>query len=316
MSAAVVTLTASAATAAETPELSVLIPFFRDDPCDLVDRLNAQIGGLADPQAVELALYDDGSGDEGLTARVAERVSAAPGPARLFTGAPNAGRSTARNELSRQARAGYHLYLDADMAPDAEDFLARWLSVIEAHKPAAAFGGFSVAQIACAPQTALHYALAASSEALPAAIRNRYPAKHLCTSNLLVRSDIMAAYRFDEGFKGWGWEDVEWAARVAADHTVTHIDNPATHFGLEPAERLLAKFQASGPNFARLIAKHPALKGQLPVYRAAQLIKRLPGARLAKPIWASLARGRVWPVRLRLIALKLWRASWYAEALP
>ena len=59
------------------------------------------------------------------------------------------------------------------------------------------------------------------------------PEKYVFTSNLLIRRDVFDAEPFDAGFVGWGWEDVEWGMRVSRRHPIAHIDNPATHLGLD-----------------------------------------------------------------------------------
>jgi len=52
--------------AAVQPILSVLIPFLKDDPAALLDRLDTEAPALGG--AVELVVLDDGTGDAALTA--------------------------------------------------------------------------------------------------------------------------------------------------------------------------------------------------------------------------------------------------------
>ncbi len=120
--------------------LSVLIPFFRDDPSRLLAALD-QEGAPA-----EIVVLDDGSGDAALAARVAEAVRALALPARFVRLAANEGRAAGRNRLAAEARGRHLLFLDADMLPDADDFLDRWLWLIAADDPPVAFGGFSLDQ--------------------------------------------------------------------------------------------------------------------------------------------------------------------------
>jgi glycosyltransferase involved in cell wall biosynthesis len=296
------------------PRLSVLIPFYRDDPSDLIQRLDAEAGALAG--AVELVLLDDGGGDAALTARVAQRLARLSLPARLVALAQNVGRARGRNRLAAAARGRTFLFLDSDMLPDAPDFLQAWADLEAAQQPAVAFGGFSLRQAPDSPAFAVHRALAAASECIPAAVRARTPEKYVYTSNLLVRRDVFASEAFDTRFSGWGWEDVEWGLRVARRHRVLHPDNPATHMGLDTVETLAAKYASSGANFARVAERHPEVRGW-PGYRAARRLQRLPWppattARIA----LRLATQSGLPVRARAFALRLYRAAVYAEALP
>ena len=38
---------------------------------------------------------------------------------------------------------------------------------------------------------------------------------------------------------------------------ILHVENPATHAGLDDVDTLMRKSAEAGPNFARLAAKHP-----------------------------------------------------------
>ena len=119
---------------------------------------------------------------------------------------------------------------------------------------------------------------------------------------------------FDADFAGWGWEDVEWGMRVARRWPIVHIDNPATHMGLDTVETLAAKYEQSAANFARVAAKHPEVVATYPSYRAARLIRRTPGHRLARPLLKAIARLEVLPNAARAFSLRLYRAALYAEA--
>ena len=103
------------------------------------------------------------------------------------------------------------------------------------------------------------------------------------------------------------------ARRRAATRSL-HIDNTATHLGLEPATAIAAKYEQSAANFARVVARHPAIVvalSQLSRRAAAEARARLrprsapvqgPGARAEAP---ALGPG---------LSLRLYRAALYAEA--
>jgi len=302
----------NAAWADAAPTLSVLVPFLRDDPEALLRRLNAEAATVAG--AVELVVLDDGTGDPALTARLQATLDALALPARLISLPANEGRARGRNRLTTAARGRFLLFLDSDMRPDGPRFLQSWIETA-ADEPAVAFGGFSLDQAPTEPRFAVHRALSGASECLPAAERSRQPEKYVYTSNLLVRRDVFAAEAFDPGFTGWGWEDVEWAMRVARRFPIVHVDNPATHMGLDTVEALARKFDQGAGNFARVVALHPEVVATYPSYRAARALKRLPGRRLARPLAKRVAATSVLPVRLRAFALRLYRAAAYAEAI-
>ncbi|MCC5997179.1 MAG: glycosyltransferase family 2 protein [Oceanicaulis sp.] len=290
------------------PVLSVLIPTYRDDPRSLLAALAHDAS-----HEVEVLIYEDGAPDADLSEALRAAVLYAPIPARLLTAKDNLGRSAARNRLGAAARGDWLLFLDADMqAP--ERFLPRWLEILARSGADAVFGGY----VPCAPRDrseAVHAALARMSDVHSAVERNETGPVAVCSSNLAVRSAFFSRVPFDEAFTGWGWEDVDWALRAAEAGRIVHADNPAGHGGLETVERLITKFAAAGPNFARLIERHPHYAIQ-PGARLALALKRWRLAGLARAAGALAARLPVLPANMRALGLKLFRAGAAAGDLP
>lgn len=290
--------------------LSVLVPFFGDDPTRLAAALNALVGARKD---VEIVLFDDGSRDADLSETVERTIKALSAPARLVTGDRNGGRSAARNTLASYARGRWLLYLDADMLPGDDAFLDAYLERISEDDFDAAFGGYETDRPS-GPEFDVHAALSTASDHTDAASRQAIGATAFCSSNLLVRARVMRDVRFDEAFTGWGWEDVDWAVRASRAHRLIHLDNSARHGGLQAADGLLSKFRDGAVNYARLLQKHPQL-GQLPGARAARTLAAIPLQRMLRGVWARLVKSPGLPMKIRTTALKLWRASWTAEAI-
>ena len=307
-SPAVETLTVNAAWASAQPRLSVLIPTYRDDPSALLKALD-------DPSVrAEIIVLDDGGGDAALVERIATRVERMRVPARLIRLSHNEGRARGRNRLAGHARAGHFLFLDSDMLPDPQDFLARWSALAQGENTPVAFGGFTLDQTPQRPEHALHRAMALKSDCTPAPDRAREPEKHVFTSNLLVRRDVFETVGFDEGFAGWGWEDVEWAMRVGRRHPILHVDNSASHLGLDTAVSMAAKYEQSAANFARVVADHRDIVSGYPSYKVAKALRPLPLRGIWRPWLKAIALMEAAPLPLRAFALRLYRAALYAEA--
>lgn len=290
-----------------TATLTICVPSYKDSAIPLLESLAA----LKSIDNCSLVLFDDGSSDETATQKHMEAIAAFPSPARLITSARNFGRSHARNRLVALAEAEWILLLDADMLPDDAEFLTRYLKAIaRAGQPALIAGGFSLTQVSPAFMNRLHAIQAAASDCVPASVRNTDPGRYVFTSNILVHRDILNRVSFDDGFVGWGWEDVDWGFRVTEEFAVHHIENTATHLGLEPDKVLVNKFGTSGQNYARLVEKHPALTATLPLTRAAKSLKPL---RFSAPFFKQIALMNFLPKRLRLIALKAYRAMEYSR---
>lgn len=302
-------ITDNAAWNSARPEISVLIPFFRDDPGQLLNALET----LSTP-AVEVVVLDDGSGDGALAARTAEQVSAMTLPARFIALGENEGRSKGRNRLASNARGKWLLFLDSDMLPDTPGFLTNYLQLVRKDAPAVVFGGFSLDQTPVTRENALHRAMALKSDCAPADVRRQAPEKYVFTSNLLVRRDVFDSEAFDEGFAGWGWEDVEWAMRVSRKYEIVHIKNTATHLGLDPAKVIARKYEQSAANFARVVAAHKEIVSAYPSYKAARILRKVPLRGLWRPVLKIAALTGALPIALRAFSMRLYRAALYAEA--
>ena len=294
---------------ARDPLLSVLTPFYRHDPRALIAALGAAPGG------VEFVLLDDGSRDLALLNGVISASTALEAPVRIVVRETNVGRAAARNRLIAEARGKYVLFLDADMIPDRPDFLARWIRLIERKRPFVAFGGLSVVQAKPTRETALHYEVFARSDCANARERAKRPAQTTASANLLVRRAVFRRLPFDSAFKGWGFEDTDWALRVSRHTRILHINNPATHAGLDSVETLLRKSAEAGPNFARLAENHPIDIKRFAAYRAARALKRTPARNVVRALAASIARSKAAPMGARRAAFKIYRAAHYAEHL-
>ena len=293
------------------PQLSVLIPYYKDDPTALLHALLSQ---TTEQSNVEVLIYDDGTGDADLNAKVCAAVKSAHSSVHLMIAHENKGRSAARNALQENARADWVLFLDADMRPVSHRFLFDYVELIDAEMADVIFGGFTVPEKAETADQELHRALSEISDCLSLAARQAAGPQFVASSNLAVRKAVLDAEGFDDGFIGWGWEDSEWAARVAKRFELIHADIPALHLGLESTETLLRRFKTSGHNYVRFTEKHPDIAKTLSLFKISQKLRKTPGQKLMRPFLKLAVKLNLMPLKIRLFALKLWRASHYAEA--
>lgn len=292
--------------------ITICIPTWKDS----ADALLCSLARLPGADRCTLLIFDDGSTDQDLTSQLARHVMRYPGPARLISAPKNVGRSHARNRLKDLAETDWVLFLDADMQPDSDTFLTAYLTAIEAQtEPALISGGFSLEHVRPTDETRLHAAQSAASECVPATVREREPGRYVFTSNVLVHRQVLNDITFDPGFTGWGWEDVDWGLRVAATYPINHIDNTATHLGLDPDAQLIEKYANSAKNFVRLVDRHPVSMQPTPLYRMAKRLSRLPGRSVLQSLSLRLTKMRRAPLKARVLALKLFRASVYGAHL-
>lgn len=294
------------------PRLSICIPAYRHD----VTPLMTALAGCEDAALVELIIHDDGGGDHDLLARLQNEAGRLRIAVRLIAADRNRGRSAARNAAIAHARADWVLLLDADMLPDDPAFLTRYLDAMEMSLvPSVIVGGYSLRLAPKHSRHALHRWQAEASECLAATRRQISPGRHVFSSNVLVHRGVLEIIPFDEEFSGWGWEDTDWGIRAAKYYPVQHIDNTATHLGLDPDAALMSKYEASGANFARLVQRHPDEARMMPLFRMARRARKLPLRQAVRGLAGWTARAKFLPLGLRGRALKAWRALVYAETL-
>lgn len=294
------------------PRLSICVPAYGHDVSSLMTALaECENAGLA-----ELIVHDDGAGDHDLLARLQQEAGRLRLAVRLIAADANRGRAAARNAAIAHARADWVLLLDADMLPDEPAFLTRYLDAMDANaEPAVVVGGYSLRLAAHDPRHALHRWQAEASECLPASQRQAAPGRYVFSSNVLVHRAVLDIIPFDEAFTGWGWEDTDWGIRAAKFYPVRHIDNTATHLGLDADAALMSKYAQSGENFARLVQRHPDEARMMPLFRMARRARNLPLRTTARDLAEWTAKASFLPLAVRGRALKTWRALVYAEAL-
>lgn len=299
----------------ENYKLSIVSPVYKNDPSALLIALKNEAAKLSNSAQIEIIIVDDGSNIVSLTALMRAQISEFTISARLYSFEKNNGRSFARNHLIQSARGEYLLFLDSDMLPDSPDFLKHWCEFIDKTAPTIAYGGFTMLQASKDAKFALARALASRIDCLNAKERTIRGPLAVATSNLLVRKDIMEHVPFDNGFVGWGWEDVDWALRAnAADYAVVHVEIPATHLGLDEDKVILEKFARAGPNFRHITERHKEME-LLSTTKIARLIAKVPFLKAIAKIIYKIATNVKFPLEIRSRCARLYRAIWAAISL-
>ena len=283
------------------PRLSVLIPAYNWSVTPLVRNLVAQIvEGRLD---VDIHIFDDGSFSHFADEIRAQESLAAQFGVRLCVYRPpfNVGRSVARNELLARSQGELVLFLDADVLPDEPDFLRRYLDAAGAGSLVVC-GGISYRQCTeIAPSERFYYRYSSKASVAPAETRNLRSWVWIFTANMMAARCVVEAVPFDQGFVGYGYEDIEWGIRLDRFAGIVHIDNPVTHLGLLSKEVLQRKMRESAPNLVYLRSLHPELLDDMQLVRLARRAALCP--RLILVGGAALAgwmfrRGRVFGFHL------------------
>lgn len=293
------------------PRLSVVVPFYAYDVGPLALRLDALARSVSEP--IDVIFLDDGSRDQRWADGLCAVVQGCATPFTVGVLSRNVGRARIRNHLCHMTMALYLLYLDADMWPDHDDFLARYVAWLLAGGVDVIYGGRSADKVVLtAPEYAMHKTFTKLREQIPAAVRRAAPAYSFYSCNFLVRKDILAEIPLNAAYTGWGWEDCEWAMRVAEKYEIRHEDNAASHLGLLTGQQLLSKYDESVGNFSQFFKRYPGVVESTMLVRVARLIGMLHVSGLVKLVARSLALNAWLPIRLRLAGLMLYKSALYA----
>lgn len=180
-------------------DLSVVVPTY-NQAAVLSDCLSALAEQSLRAEQYEVIVVDDASTDG--TPAAVQRFAGGPMDLRLTRLETNRGRSAARNAGIRASRGEIVVFLDSDVVVGPE-FLKIHLAAHRRHGPSTLTRG----PVVSVPSAAL-----ASRRRPPRVAAS--PA-YLDTANAAVpKANLMAAGLFDEGFPGYGWEDVDLGQRL------------------------------------------------------------------------------------------------------
>lgn len=301
--------------------LSICIPFYECHAAQLMNELIRQAEDCS--STTEILLLDDGSRSVRYINSLKDSIIVTKKTKiKIFRSDINIGRAAARNILAQRSAGTHLLFIDSDMLPDADDFLVKYITHIRPDERDVVLGGRSYKRIDWRSSKAIDKQLylfySSSTECLSAELRSRHPERYLFTNNIMVSRSVFQEIPMDEGFSGWGYEDIDWGIRLRSKAvTIVHIDNTATHRGIICDNELLVKYYSSVNNFLRLIKKHPDSSRSLPIVRASQNTTWLGPLLLAIGKFAckSVILNKHAPLRIRMVGLQGFKVCLYSRAI-
>ncbi len=234
-------------------KISVVVPTFqRRDSLEVV--LPSLLRQSFDPDQYEILLCDAGStdGTEELIKELDDR--------RLrFLPGPNAGRSGARNRGVRSAKGDLILFTDADIIADSGLLMQHY----DTHL---AFPGDAVVGCEVQVDTLEQYELFSQDPqkyARHKVERKFVPWHYFLTGNASAsKADLLRVGLFDEGFTGYGHEDLELGYRLLKAGCQLHYNAHAVNYHWHPVpyEEQCQKMFLAGKSTVRFYQKHKDLR--------------------------------------------------------
>ena len=215
--------------------LSILIPNYNYNIVPLVNELHKQC--LECDIEFEILVYDDGSKSDinssnydinNLQNCTFKELS------------NNIGRSAIRNLLGADAQYNSLLFLDADVIPSSQNFIKDYLNAIT--KPVSVGGVIPTNK----------------SPNKPRKLRWLYTKKReqkaLCSSNFIIKKNILDRFPFDETIKKYGYEDFLFFITLQKNDIFIHsFENPVIHLANDDANLFLKKTEDAIYNLSLLI---------------------------------------------------------------
>lgn len=232
-------------------EISVIIPTYNNR-----DVLKKAIEALLVQQfprdQYEIVVADDGSTDG-----TAEMVQAIAGPVAVrYVSQGNVGRSAARNLGARAARGRILLFVDSDIWADPGMLAAHYRH----YSPEARHLGVQ-GRSRTHPDARVTPFMRVKEITPDLTVRRRrnLAPVHIVTRNFsMLRAEFEEIGGFDEGFTGYGWEDIELAMRLASRGVKFHYEPDALgyHYHVETLESLRRKLRQGGESAVYFWRKH------------------------------------------------------------
>jgi hypothetical protein len=232
--------------------LSILIPVFNFDVTELVNELLLQCNDQKVP--FEIRVYDDHSTNTHLLASNNKLESL---PSVVYKKLPeNLGRSAIRNLLANEAKYTSLLFLDCDSAIQQKSFIGEYINHL--NKADVIYGGRDYEKNPPADHKKyFRWFYGINREQINAQQRAKKPYHSFMTNNFLIKKEVYQSIQLDESIKGYGHEDTLFGIELEKKEiSITHIDNPLTHIGLEDVTEFLEKTKQGLKNLFIINRKH------------------------------------------------------------
>lgn len=215
--------------------ISILLPIYNYNSFPLVAKLHEQV--VKTGIAFEIICFDDAST---LFLSENEKINSLSN-ARYEALKTNIGRSKIRNLLAQTAQYHWLLFLDADVMPEHDSFVANYIPHLN-DDIKIINGGITYQKQQPNKNQLLRWVYGKKREALSPEIRSKNPYLSLLTLNFLIHKSIFKKVRFNESIPNLRHEDTLFSFNLMQHNIpIVQIENPVCHLGLDDFETAIRK---------------------------------------------------------------------------
>uniref|UniRef100_UPI00404B5CE9 glycosyltransferase family 2 protein n=1 Tax=Flavobacterium sp. TaxID=239 RepID=UPI00404B5CE9 len=290
--------------------ISILIPVYNYKINDLVTELNKQ--ALALQISFEIVCLDDASSDLEII-KENQKVSDFEN-CHYILAAENKGRTATRNALAKMAKFDHLLFLDADILPANDDFIAKYLENLNIDYEVVV-GGYAYRFEDLTPEVSLRWYYGKEREFKSAAARNKNKYGHVFSGNFLIRKAVFMKLAIPN-IAFYGMDNYFSYLLNKNKINVIHIENPIFHLGLESNQIFFEKSIQSVISRQELLLHSTDSEIISPLISSYKKIKKwhLVGlARLVFKITEPILKRLIFKKKPNLTAFDLYRLGYLCE---
>jgi len=253
--------------------LSICIPVYNFHVAELVKSLHDEAETLH--IEYEILLSDNASEE---IFRQENSLLSSLSNVHYFQSEINLERAGNRNFLFKTAKFPYILFMDCDSKVSKKDYIKDFLPYCV---PGSICSGGRIyfSEKPKDKKQVLHWKVGRNRESHSAEVRLRKPNNRFMSCNFLIDKNIFNIVKFDERLHGYCNEDTLFGIELKKKGiTISHIDNPLYHLGLEKAEVYLTKIEEGLRNYHKinfLYNNDPVFIESCKILRVEKKIKKL-----------------------------------------
>jgi hypothetical protein len=248
--------------------ISVLIPIYNYSVVNLINTLHKQL--IIQKIPFEIITIDDASTsfvEENNEIKKLKEVS-------FEQLQKNIGRSKIRNLLAQKATYNWLLFLDCDVIPKSENFIANYINNIQSNQANLYFGGILNQTNKPNSKKMLRWVYGKKREDIYYLERQKSPFSYFLGSNFLIEKVVFETAKFNENIVDYGYEDLLFINTLKKKgNTIVHTNNPVYHNGIDESVVFLAKTKEALENLYDLKTKNILKFEQVKLLKAVEKVK-------------------------------------------